>query len=219
MECARPRGARGGNRGQGTMPLRCADVRAGGAVQRDDSLPLLDVPEAPRHGLRDLRRGADRRLPLDLRRRPAWALSVVAERGSHFLPRVRLSGAHDHARARHRRGARREFRRRIRRQAPEPRLRRLEGALGRHHGRPAEVRRVSARIRRPRRRSSGRDAACGDHRGQLPVRRDRLRDHRRAGAHDELPLQPLPRSAVPRRMPRMSSSSSINSAGCVGRRW
>ena len=66
------------------MPLRCAELRTGRAVQRDDSLPLLDVPQAPRHGLRHLRRGADRRLPLDLRRRPA--VCAISRRRTGFAP-------------------------------------------------------------------------------------------------------------------------------------
>jgi hypothetical protein len=58
-------------------------------------------------------------------------------------------------------------------------------------------------------RSLNRRTAC--HRG------DRLRDQRRAGAHDELPLQPLPPRRAARTL-RMCSTSSTSSAGYAARR-
>ncbi len=84
---ARFPGGEGGNRGQGKMPLRCADLRHGRAVQRHGSLPLLDVPQAPRHGLCDLRRGPDRRLPLELWRGTASA--AISHRRRAFAPSAR----------------------------------------------------------------------------------------------------------------------------------
>jgi hypothetical protein len=49
-----------------------------GPVQRDDPLPLLDVPQASRHRLRHLRRRADRRLRKRRRARSTSGVTITS---------------------------------------------------------------------------------------------------------------------------------------------
>src|SRR5262245_59612337 len=56
---------RGGPR---ELPVRRRRLRGGGAAAADVALPLFDVPQAPRRGLRELRGGARRGLPRRARR-------------------------------------------------------------------------------------------------------------------------------------------------------
>ena len=85
----------------------------------------------------------------------------------------------------------RKSRRRPRRDAATAHFRGLACAVVRDHRHPASLGGVSARLRRDGGRPATGDAARRSGRGQLSVRRRRVRDARHAAVHEELPLLAL----------------------------
>src|SRR5262249_36552061 len=83
-------GATEGVHGSRQLPLRRRRLRGGGPVPGDVALPLLDVPQVPRRGLRHLRRRTGGGLPRRARRAARRLLRVVAGQPALLLPALRL---------------------------------------------------------------------------------------------------------------------------------
>ena len=121
------------------MP-RCGvgDRRAAG-VERP--LPLLDVPQVERHGVRHVRRRRGAELSVAGRRGPRRALPVVGGQSARVLLGLRRGGPRHHRRRGDGVPTARELRRRARSSSAGPHLRGVQGAVVR----PARRRSASLR--------------------------------------------------------------------------